>query len=77
MEIIKTIKEGYYTNGYEIIEYENIKYHRLFNNYDSYQWYTVNNEGFIVGIPYIPNLEKEYQQLIRKQKLNNILNENY
>jgi hypothetical protein len=59
--------------AYEIIEHENVRYHRLFIN----GWYTVNNNGNIVGIASNKNLENIYNNFIRTQKLKNILNENF
>jgi hypothetical protein len=77
MKIIKTIKEGNFF-VYEFITHKTQIYKRFINLSNNYhQWYVIDESSHIIGIPCNPELEKEYKNLIRRQKLNNILNENY
>jgi hypothetical protein len=66
----------------EIIQYNNTEYERynLVNQNTKNNWFKYNSGAsmfHIINDKDHTNLEKVYQNLIRKDKLKNILNENY
>ena len=70
---MKIIKRHYFKNRiwlyFEFIKYDNMNFYRFFSHESKYTWNFYSNHLFIPE----NELEREYQKILREQKLKNIL----